>query len=279
MASTDGFIQQPYGSIAFKEWGSKRNPKVLAVHGWLDNSASFDRLASRLQDSFHIVAVDLPGHGHSDGRPGLYSYNFCDWIIDLQVTLQHLGWQDYVLLGHSMGAGVGMLFVASTKTPPRCFWGFDSLAPMAKEPSSVPTDLSKFLERNLAAVGRERRPRHFIVEQLVAKRSSIDPTTPTSALEAICRRHLTDDGLYLPDPRLSLPSAVRLTPAQVGATLATIKLPCHFVLGQNSPYFERLQHGRATLAKYANMHFYELKTGHYPHWEEAGTCAAMITGT
>ena len=233
-------------------------------------------MADRLKDHFHIFAVDLPGHGHSDGRPGLYSYNFCDWIVDLQVILQHLGWQDYILLGHSMGAGVGMLFVAATKTPPRCFWGFDSLAPMAREPSSAPADLSKFLERNLAAVSREHGPRHFTVEQLVAKRSSLDPTTPTSALEAICRRHLTDDGLYRPDPRLSLPSAIRLTPTQVEAIAADITVPSHFVFGRRSPYYERLQRGRQTFAKYSNTHFYELEAGHYPHWEMDGICAGLI---
>ena len=31
--------------IAGQEWGAPGNLPVIALHGWLDNSASFDRIA------------------------------------------------------------------------------------------------------------------------------------------------------------------------------------------------------------------------------------------
>ena len=61
--------------------------KILCLHGWLDNAASFNRLAPLLLDSFpvsdeqqqqpmEILALDFPGHGLSghksvDGPPQL----------------------------------------------------------------------------------------------------------------------------------------------------------------------------------------------------------------
>ena len=71
--------------------GSNMTPtkKILCLHGWLDNAASFNRLAPLLLDSFpvsdeqqqqqqrmEILALDFPGHGLSghksvDGPPQL----------------------------------------------------------------------------------------------------------------------------------------------------------------------------------------------------------------
>ena len=55
--------------------------KILCLHGWLDNAASFNRLVPLLLDSAEdiptqIVALDFPGHGlsghkSSDGPPQL----------------------------------------------------------------------------------------------------------------------------------------------------------------------------------------------------------------
>ena len=50
--------------VAAIEWGADGARPVLALHGWLDNAASFARLATLL-DRLHLVAIDLPGHGRS----------------------------------------------------------------------------------------------------------------------------------------------------------------------------------------------------------------------
>ena len=47
--------------------GQQGKPLLIALHGWLDNGASFLPLAPYLAD-FHLVCVDLPGHGHSDHK-------------------------------------------------------------------------------------------------------------------------------------------------------------------------------------------------------------------
>ena len=55
--------------IGVKEWGS--GPKrVLGLHGWLDNAATFDRLAPLLPlADITLLAVDFVGHGKADWRP------------------------------------------------------------------------------------------------------------------------------------------------------------------------------------------------------------------
>jgi len=77
--------------------------KILCLHGWLDNAASFNRLAPLLLDSFpvsdeqqqqpmEILALDFPGHGLSghksvDGPPQLlaeYAYYVLECIEALK---------------------------------------------------------------------------------------------------------------------------------------------------------------------------------------------------
>jgi len=41
-------IKTDFGHIAAQAWGTPKNQPILAVHGWLDNSASFEILSSKL---------------------------------------------------------------------------------------------------------------------------------------------------------------------------------------------------------------------------------------
>ena len=56
-----------YGQeLAGLQWPGEGEP-VLALHGWLDNAASFQPLAEPL--GHPLVALDFAGHGHSEHRP------------------------------------------------------------------------------------------------------------------------------------------------------------------------------------------------------------------
>ena len=57
-------IEIGLGRIAGLRFGRQGAIPVLALHGWLDNAASFVPLARHLA-GLDLVAVDLPGHGRS----------------------------------------------------------------------------------------------------------------------------------------------------------------------------------------------------------------------
>ncbi|GAB6019092.1 Serine hydrolase-like protein 2 [Chamberlinius hualienensis] len=96
-----------------KECGTVGKTKLLGIHGWLDNSNTFDTLAPLLPLSeLHLVAVDLPGHGLSSHRPLGCLYNIPDWIIDVRRVIDFLSWKDYSLIGHSMGAAIAVSYAA-----------------------------------------------------------------------------------------------------------------------------------------------------------------------
>src|SRR5690606_24794956 len=89
-------------------WGDEGQLPVLALHGWLDNSASFSALAPRLRNT-HIVAIDMAGHGQSHHRPGVAPYHIWEDVTEIFAIADSLGWQKFALLGHSRGAIVAML--------------------------------------------------------------------------------------------------------------------------------------------------------------------------
>jgi len=79
MLARDIEIALPHLRLAACSWGDPALPPLLALHGWLDNAASFERLAPLLCEHFHIVAIDLAGHGRSQHRPAGLWYHYIDY--------------------------------------------------------------------------------------------------------------------------------------------------------------------------------------------------------
>src|SRR5690606_23934358 len=85
---------------------------VMALHGWLDNCASFDFLAP-LMPKLDLLAVDLVGQGKSSHRQCLNAYNIWQDIGELIALANHLGWEKFGLMGHSRGAMIATLLAGA----------------------------------------------------------------------------------------------------------------------------------------------------------------------
>ena len=204
-------------------WGPEEGVPVLALHGWMDNAASFQELAPRLT-GHHVVALDLSGQGLSDSRAAHATYNIWDDLPQIAGVLDQLGWADCVLLGHSRGANISTLFAAAQPDRVRAIVALDSLAPEPSKSDFVST-LRAFLEQNRA--GGARPPRAFETrEDYIRRRGARGGSRRTA--EALSERALEEtlDGFRLRgDPRLFASSAVRLTRADVETALRSIECP------------------------------------------------------
>ena len=120
------------------EQGDK--PLLLALHGWLDNSASFVPLAPYLT-YFHLVCVDLPGHGHSDHKNT--PYVFVDWLDDLYQITQAAGWSRFVLLGHSLGALIASAYAGVFPEQVERLILLEGLGPLSQPDDAVPEQLRR----------------------------------------------------------------------------------------------------------------------------------------
>ncbi|MEO6077148.1 MAG: alpha/beta fold hydrolase, partial [Dokdonella sp.] len=99
-------------SLAARCWGDASLPPLLALHGWLDNAASFDGLAPLLETR-HVVAIDMVGHGRSDWRNASASDYWVDYLDDIDQVFRHFAWNNADLLGHSLGGTLASTYAAA----------------------------------------------------------------------------------------------------------------------------------------------------------------------
>jgi pimeloyl-ACP methyl ester carboxylesterase len=102
------------GDLRVCRWGAGSGPAVVAIHGITANALSFLNLAAQL-DGVDLIAPDLRGRAGSAGLPGPYGLG--SHVEDLVATLDHLGIETAVVVGHSMGGFVAAL--AAVRHPDR----------------------------------------------------------------------------------------------------------------------------------------------------------------
>ncbi|ANV87401.1 alpha/beta fold hydrolase [Picosynechococcus sp. PCC 7117] len=98
--------------LSYYEWHPGGEP-VLLLHGLADHGLVWASLGESLGKKYHVVALDLRGHGDS-GKPET-GYTFADYNADLDGICQHFGWSQVNLLGHSWGAKIAAVW--ATQNP------------------------------------------------------------------------------------------------------------------------------------------------------------------
>jgi pimeloyl-ACP methyl ester carboxylesterase len=93
-------------SLAIAEAGAGQRP-LLLVHGFTGAKEDFTPWLEPLAAAgWHAVAPDLRGHGLSSKPAAESAYSFELMAGDVLALADELGWQQFVLLGHSMGGMV-----------------------------------------------------------------------------------------------------------------------------------------------------------------------------
>jgi len=107
-------LRLPNGKrLAGKRWGSLTTPestKIIALHGWLDNASTWDKIAPELAKKGAVfIALEFLGHGKSDHQDNYTTLLYTSSTIS---AIKVIGWDKFTLIGHSMGAAVAT-FVAA----------------------------------------------------------------------------------------------------------------------------------------------------------------------
>lgn len=238
----------------------------MAVHGWLDNAASFDRLAPRLSGC-HVLALDLSGHGHSDHKPPHATYNLWDDLLIILAVADAMQWERFVLLGHSRGAMMSVLLAAAAPERVTTLICLDGLLPMAVSADDAPRQLGDYL-RDYRKLGRRDRPGYASFEEVVAARRRAIEMSEESATAIVRRATKLVDGRYVwhSDPRLKAASAFKLTAEHCDAMVNAVQMPALLILAEQG--IGQHDFVRKNWTKYATLDVQSLPGGHHFHMDE-----------
>ncbi|CAM9411759.1 unnamed protein product, partial [Hapterophycus canaliculatus] len=141
-------------------WGDPSSPlKALALHGYLDNTGSFDLLGPALaKEGLEVVAMDFPGHGRSQHMSKDAWYSILEYPEYVVEAARSLGWDKFSLVGHSMGGAVASLVAASfPDMVERCVF-LDILGPFTLSPGTSPKGLRASIASRRKLLSKEPKP-------------------------------------------------------------------------------------------------------------------------
>ena len=260
-------------------WGDTSAPPLLALHGWLDNAASFVRLAPLLAADYRVIALELEGHGHSDHLPAGAEYRYLGHVQTVRAAADALNLSRYTLLGHSLGAGVASLVAAAAPERIERLLLIEGLGPLGDDGSRT---LQRFREA-LAPRRESNRPLRVFadVAQAVSARCMASGMQPDLARPIVERGLIDTDGgwRWRSDQRLTRASAMRLAESQIHALLKGITTPTWLLLAQPAAPYLPPGPMRARTECVADIAVEHMDGSHHLHLEHPRAVADWIGRT
>lgn len=268
-------IQLPGLKVAALAWGPADGMPILALHGWLDNAASFAPLAPYLS-SFRIIAVDLPGHGLSNHMPKGIIFHFADLVPYMFDVINKLGWKKYGLLGHSLGAGVATIMAGVYPEHISALGLIDGLGPLTIDEQQLPDMMRKSID-DYMHLPNKKLTTYSNTEQAIVARLTASKIKRTS-VELLVERGLEkiENGyVWRTDPRLLCKPLLMQTETQVIPFLKRISTPtCLLRPSPGWPYDEKLFNARIGIMQ--NIEVHRINGDHHIHMDNPDVVAPIL---
>lgn len=277
MADERDLLFDPAGrALAARRLGTRGGQRVLALHGWLDNAHSFAPLAAALPE-LDFVALDLPGHGHSAHRPPRTWYHYIDYLDDVIAALDDLGWEETVLLGHSLGGAIASVLAAARPGRVRRLVLIESLGPLAARPGTAVEALRGALDERAVAGTKSLRIFPHKTDA-VATRMRANGLSETAANWLVERslRAVPGGFAWRSDPRLTVATPARIHEDLIREWLAAIACPTLVIAADPAPPYFDTALREARMACVRDLHSVVLPGNHHLHLETPAPVAIAI---
>ncbi len=237
---------------------------ILLTSPWPESLLAFRRLWPALAANRRLVAIDLPGFGHSEGRTDLFAP---DATADfLRQFIHEYGLDAPHLVAPDVGTGAS-LFLAALHP--------ESVTSIVTGggPAAYPLEVAGALAEIIAAPGIEMFENQDIRSTIGA---TVEPVAPRAAEPDVWEDYVTayENGRFAQSTQY-----VRSYPRQLPVLrelLPRVQVPVHIVTGAHDPLVPP-SNGRYLADRILGSRLSVLDAGHFA-WEQAsGAYAAIIT--
>jgi len=263
--------------LTAKEWGRSGYSPVIALHGWLDNANSFDRLLPHLEN-LHVIALDSAGHGRSSFRSADSGYDIWQDIGDVIAVADQMGWETFRLLGHSRGAVIATLVAGTIPQRVSHCLLIDGFPPIPDKPKSAAQQMARALYEN-RRFGAAAPTQFASFEQAVQARVNGFVPLQLAAATTLAERGVFEEGgsfYWRNDQRLKAASMIKFTADQYQDFLTAITCRMMLIRAEDSTLSNR--HMQDNLTQWLPQLLIEPMQGsHHLHLEDtAQTVAAKV---
>jgi pimeloyl-ACP methyl ester carboxylesterase len=225
--------------LTAKTWGDANGMPTIALHGWLDNANSFDRLAPLLPE-LDLVVLDFAGHGFSSHRPAGVHYTSLLDVQDVIAVADDLGWERFNLIGHSMGAAVASEVVGLF---PERITRAVMIDGFAHHEGNALDALLANREAIVQMLNREPRqpPVYPDLDAMIRRVTAATDQSWDAAATLVARGHRQVRGGYTwrTDPRIRFRTPQRMSDDQLDALMARSSAPSLLIVAQQGDRWYR----------------------------------------
>ena len=271
--TSHSFISQRL-RLHYVDWGHAGAPPLVLVHGGRDHCRSWDWVADRLRHHWHVVAVDLRGHGDSAWSPD-GDYTLPAYIYDLAQFIHQLSVPQVTLVAHSLGGVISLRYAGLFPEKIRKLVAIEGIGPTEamiahRAHLTLPERWRQWIEERRKISGRMPRRYASFDDALARMRSE---NTYLSAEQAA---HLTanaasrnEDGTWSWkfDNYMHLTPPVDLNPDEIYSLWHAIDCPTLLCHGDQSRFASTLTDGRLKHFRYARVARFA-NAGHWPHHDQ-----------
>ena len=250
--------------IHYLEWGSSGKQPLILLHGVARVAHTFDHLAPHFSKDYHVIAVDMRGHGDSGWDPqGAYLVE--DYVRDIEGLVAQLQLRNIVLWGNSTGGRVAQVFAGS----------HPQLVSAVIVEDVGPERPPAISNRRANRMSQEAKG-WASVDELFAQVKIDYPRTPEPVLRGFVQHGPKQNAegriVWRRDPAI----LNGFVPTELWAIVRKIKAPIIYILGGASTIvpLETQEELRRALPQAEIVTMPEL--GHYPSDEQPGDFLALV---
>ena len=219
----DRFVTVNGLRIHFLDWGAEGKPPLIMLHGIGRVAHTFDHIAPHFAPNYHVMAVDMRGHGDSGWDPkGAYLVE--DYTKDIEGLAAELHLRNITIWGNSTGGRVAQVFAGLHPELVSAVIAED-VGP------ERPTQVAESVTRQLK---QEDEKGWASEDELLTQLKTANPRTPEEVLRAYAhygsKRRPDGRVIWKRDPAIGN----GFVPTELWRFVREIKSPIIYVLGGRS---------------------------------------------